>query len=179
MNPIMETREFEVRVFTEKEGGEVAAWMSLSPDALFMVSSRFEYPLAPEIFIEYMKRANPEDHKFYSVFEKKNNQHIGHFEIKNISKKHGVGTGAHIILSQKSRGKGLGQELVKLLTMVGFSVLDLNRISLSVHTINYKAISTYIKSGYIIEGLIRDVLKFEEKPYSLYQMSILRHEWKG
>jgi len=178
MNPIVETSEFEVRVFTGKESVEVVPWMSLSPEALFMVSSRFEYPLTPEIFIEYTKRANSEEHKFYSVFKKENNQHIGHFEIKNISKKHRVGTGAHIILSPKCRGKGLGQELVKLLTKVGFSVLDLHRISLSVHTINYQAISTYVKSGYIIEGLIRDVLKFEDKRYSLYQMSILRHEWK-
>lgn len=179
MNPIAQTREFEVRVFTEKEVVEVVSWMSLSSESLFMVSSRFEYPLTPEIFIEYMKRANPEDHKFYSVFERENNKHVGHFEIKNINKKHGVGTGAHIILSPKSRGKGIGQELVRLLTNVGFSILDLHRISLSVHTINYKAISTYIKSGYIIEGLIRNVLKFEDKRYSLYQMSILRHEWNG
>ena len=55
MNPIVETSEFEVRVFTGKESVEVVPWMSLSPEALFMVSSRFEYP-DPASFFPSLRR---------------------------------------------------------------------------------------------------------------------------
>jgi RimJ/RimL family protein N-acetyltransferase len=146
---------------------------------LFLISSSLTFPVKPGILVERAKSANPEEHKFYSVFLNETKDLVGYFEIKNINKAHGAGTGAHIILSPEYRGRGYGKELINLLSKIAFLELGLYRISLSVHTINKTAIAAYAKAGYSEEGLIRDVLIFDGKRYSLYQMSLLRPEWEG
>ena len=47
----------------------------------------------------------------------------------------------------------------RIIVKVGFQYLHLYRLSLSVHTSNTNAVAAYIKSGFIFEGLIRDVIK--------------------
>lgn len=170
---------FEARTFKPEDAALLASWMSTSPEDLFMLSSSLIFPLKPKTLIEIAQNANPDEHKFYSVYLVNTNTYVGHFEIKNINTRHKIGTGAHIILSQKYRGKGMGRYIVDLLNEVGFTVLDLDRLSLNVHTSNRAAIACYVLvAGYTYEGLIREVLLFNGKRYSLYQMGLLRFEYE-
>jgi len=178
MNSILATDLFEVRPFKAGDAALLASWMSASPMDLFLLSSSLTFPVKPETLIEKAERANPEEHRFYSVFLIETGKHAGHFEIKSINSKHRIGTGAHIILSPEYRDKGMGKDFVELMSKVAFTTLDLYRISLSVHTVNQAAIAAYKKAGYFSEGLLREVLLFDGKRYSLYQMSLLRSEWK-
>ena len=179
MNVIARTKLFEARSFSQVDAACVASWMSTSPMDLFMVSSSLDYPVKPETLIERAKNADPDEHKFNSVFLIENGSLAGYFEIKNINAIHKIGTSAHIILAPEYRGKGMGREFVDLISTVAFSSLGLHRISLSVHTINLAAIAVYKKAGYSVEGLLREVLLFDGKRYSLYQMSLLRWEWEN
>lgn len=179
MSTIERSRFFKARPFEPKDAATVALWMSRSPEELFMLSSSLTFPVEADTIVEYAEKTDPGTHRLYSVLLVDTDNHVGHFEIKNVNERHRIGTGAHIILSHEYRGKGMGRDLVELLTKVGFSTLDLHRISLSVHTVNRNAIAAYVKAGYIIEGLIRDVLFFDGKRYSLYQLSILRNEWEA
>ena len=179
MNSFTRTKLFEARPFGSGDAVRTASWMSTSPMDVFMVSSSLTFPVKPEILIETAKKANPREHKFCSVFLVGTDHQVGYFEIKNINERHKLGTGSNIILSPEYRGKGMGKEFVDLISEVAFSSLGLYRMSLSVHTINKPAILAYAKAGYSREGLIRDVLEFEGKRYSLYQMALLRPEWES
>lgn len=179
MKPFVRTKLFEAHPFNHEDAPKIASWMSISPMDLFMVSSALIFPVTPDILIKRVKEVHPEEHKFYSVFLIGADALSGYFEIKNINSRHGVGTGAHIILSPEYRGKGMGKDFVDLISKVAFSSLGLYRISLSVHTTNQAAITVYKKAGYSNEGLLREVLLFDGKRYSLYQMSLLRPEWES
>lgn len=179
MQELMRTKLFVVRPFCPEDASKVAAWMSTSAADLFMVSSSLAFPVTADTLIKRAKEADPDEHKFYSVFLAGSDTIAGYFEIKNINSQHSIGTGAHIILSPEYRGKGMGKDLVGLIAKVAFLSLGLYRISLSVHTTNQPAIAVYKKSGYVQEGLLREVLLFGGKRYSLYQMSLLQSEWEN
>ncbi len=61
---------------------------------------------------------------------------------------------------------------------IGFDELGLHRLSLGVFDFNHAAIRCYEKSGFVKEGLLRDVRKVEGAYWSLIEMSILENEWK-
>ena len=145
MSYLVESNLLGVREFSIKDASLLASWMSTSAMDLFMISSSLTFPVQAETLIDYSKKIKPNEHNLYSVFLKETGQHIGHFEIKNINARHKIGTAAHIVLSPEYRRKGLGYHLINLISMVGFEVLGLYRISLSVHTVNVSAIAAYVK----------------------------------
>ena len=142
-----------------------------------MFSSSLVFPLTKSQFIEYYEKNKGEAHQFYSIVSSESGDYCGHFEIKSMSRKHRVGTAAHIFLLPNYRGRGLGVELVNIILDTAFGALDLYRVGLSVHVINKRAINVYKKCGFEAEGLIRDVLEFEEERYSLLQMGLLLPAW--
>lgn len=177
-NLVIRTELFKARPFRVTDATTVASWMSVSPKDVFMLSSALTFPIKPDALIKRVKEANPKEHKFYSVFLIRTGMPVGYFEIKNINNRHSTGIGSHIILAPEYRGKGMGKDFMDLISKVAFSSLRLYRLSLSVHTINHAAVNAYKKAGYSKEGLIREVLFFQGRRYSLYQMSLLRPEWE-
>ena len=73
--------------------------------------------------------------------------------------------------------KGFGTEATKLLIEYSFDILNLNRIQLHVSTENKYAVEAYKKSGYTIEGILRQAMYHSNKYVDFYVMSILREEY--
>ena len=169
---------FTISPFKDQDAKALINWISGSEFDLFLLSSRLTHPIKLKSFNTYFNSIDQKSHKLFSVYLRETNEHVGHFEIKNINKKYGTGTGAHILLAPNHRKKGYGKHFINIVSKVGFIDLNLYRMSLSVHTINTKAVSAYIKAGYQFEGIIRDILMFKGKRYSLYQMSLLKTEWE-
>ncbi len=61
---------------------------------------------------------------------------------------------------------------------VGFGSLKLHRIGLGVYSDNISAIKCYEKSGFVTEGILRDVLRYKGNYRSMVEMSVLESEWK-
>ena len=73
--------------------------------------------------------------------------------------------------------KGYGTDTMRLIMQYGFVELNLRRISLGLHAYNERALKTYQKAGFQLEGRtrgegLRDGVRFD----SLW-MGILREEW--
>lgn len=159
----------------------LATWMSADAFDLFLTSSSLTFPVTAKALEEYHRAstAPPGTHEFLEVYHRQSGQHIGHFEIKAISRRYRTGTLAHVLLGAKEfRGKGLGKELCDLMVRYGFECRDLYRLSASVHVCNRPAVAAYVMGGFVLEGVVRDVVEFHGKRYSLYQMSILKPEWQ-
>jgi RimJ/RimL family protein N-acetyltransferase len=74
-------------------------------------------------------------------------------------------------------GHGLGTEVMKKLIRYGFEILNLNRIMLDVYESNQRAIRSYEKAGFKLEGRKRQAMYKNGKYLDVLQMSVLREEW--
>ena len=73
--------------------------------------------------------------------------------------------------------KGYGTEAMGLLLQHGFMTLNLNRIFLRVYVNNPRAIRSYEKAGFILEGRLRQAV-YQHGAYSdVLIMGVLRAEW--
>ncbi len=75
-------------------------------------------------------------------------------------------------------GKGFGTEATKEVLNYTFNNIDINRIELEVYQFNKRAINSYLKSGFIIEGTKREVHLWEGKYHNSIIMSILKSDFQ-
>lgn len=74
--------------------------------------------------------------------------------------------------------QGIGTRVMKLLLHYGFETLNLNRIALEVYDSNPRAIHTYEKAGFVLEGRKRQATYRNGKYSDVLIMSVLRSEWQ-
>jgi diamine N-acetyltransferase len=84
-----------------------------------------------------------------------------------------------IMVGDKSMwNQGLGTEAMKLLLRIGFETLNLNRIFLRVYADNVRAKRSYEKTGFVMEGTMRQAVYKKGRYGDIHIMSVLRSEWK-
>ncbi|WP_280697080.1 GNAT family protein [Kitasatospora sp. GP82] len=84
-----------------------------------------------------------------------------------------------IALAPSGQNRGLGTEALRLIVGYGFEQLGLHRISLGVFAFNPRAIHSYEKAGFVVEGVQRDALHYDGAWVDQVVMSILAPEWEG
>lgn len=75
------------------------------------------------------------------------------------------------------RGKGRGEEIMKLLLEYCFTFMHMERVSLDYYTGNRPAMALYEKLGFTHEGVARHATKKDGRYYDLNLMSMLRTEF--
>jgi RimJ/RimL family protein N-acetyltransferase len=75
-------------------------------------------------------------------------------------------------------GKGYGSEAMQLILKYAFTELNLHRVQLTVFDYNPRAIHSYEKCGFRVEGKEPDVMLREGKRWDVINMGILRSEWE-
>lgn len=73
--------------------------------------------------------------------------------------------------------KGYGSDMMKLCQQYVFAELGLQRLSLGLHEYNPRALRSYEKCGFRLEGRTRKEVLREGKRYDSLWMGILREEW--
>jgi RimJ/RimL family protein N-acetyltransferase len=73
--------------------------------------------------------------------------------------------------------KGIGTETAQLLVAYAFDVLNLNRVWLGVNSENLAALTTYERTGFTREGLLRDDVYRNGRYYDVVRMGLLRREY--
>jgi RimJ/RimL family protein N-acetyltransferase len=82
-----------------------------------------------------------------------------------------------ILLGPRGRDRGLGTEATRLIIGYGFERLGLHRIELLVYAFNPRARRVYEKVGFVVEGVLRDALRWDAGWVDATVMSILATEW--
>jgi RimJ/RimL family protein N-acetyltransferase len=86
----------------------------------------------------------------------------------------------HITIGEKDAwGHGYGTEATQLMLEHAFSRLGLHRIGLSVFAFNDRAIRSYQKAGFSIEGRAREAIWRGGRFWDEVTMSILDTEWRA
>jgi RimJ/RimL family protein N-acetyltransferase len=84
------------------------------------------------------------------------------------------------VIGEKSLwNMGYGTEVMRLMLKHGFNTLNLNRIALEVYENNPRAIRSYEKAGFFLEGRKRQGMYKNGRYIDIFLMSVLRSEWQG
>jgi RimJ/RimL family protein N-acetyltransferase len=79
--------------------------------------------------------------------------------------------------SRADWGKGYGTDAMKIALRFAFHELNLRRVTLTVFEYNPRAIRSYEKVGFKLEGRRRDIILKDGKRWDILFMGILREEW--
>lgn len=128
---------------------------------------------------EVYKEANFSENNIVMIIEDKNNKPIGVvglYCINWIIKK----SEFRILIGETDYyGKGYGTEATKLILNYGFNRLNLETIYLGVNEENISAYKTYLKAGFVKEGVRRNFVYNNGKYYNSVMMSILKDEYNS
>ena len=85
----------------------------------------------------------------------------------------------HITIGERDAwGRGYGTEATDLMLEHAFEQLGLHRVGLSVFSFNERAIASYRKSGFVVEGTLRQAIWRDGRFWDEHEMGILADEWR-
>lgn len=84
-----------------------------------------------------------------------------------------------ILIGPAGQGRGLGTEATRLIVGYGIEEIGLHRISLGVYAFNPRARRAYEKAGFVVEGRLRDALRWDGEWVDEIVMSVLASDWKA
>jgi L-threonylcarbamoyladenylate synthase len=113
----------------------------------------------------------------FSVHTLADDKLIGFVAFDGISWQHGDTFVAIGIGDPAYRGNGYGTDAMRVMLRYGFLELNLQRVQLNVFSYNERAIKSYCKAGFIIEGCMRGMLRRDGQRWDFVYMSVLRAEW--
>jgi ribosomal-protein-alanine N-acetyltransferase len=82
-----------------------------------------------------------------------------------------------ISLDRSVWGQGCGTDAMKILVGVIFTEMNLHKVKLNVIANNPRAIRSYEKVGFQVDGHLRDDIFRAGKYFDLIEMSLLRRDW--
>lgn len=84
----------------------------------------------------------------------------------------------HITIGERDAwGQGYGTEAAELMLWLAFERIGLHRVGLTVFSFNERAIRSYEKAGFRVEGRLREAIARDDRYWDEVQMGILRDEW--
>ena len=144
-------------------------------------------PLGDEAYLTYgLERAQQDvseavqrqDHIF-TIVEKSSNRPIGRCLLFGVNLVDRCGMVGIFIGERDSRGKGYGQEAMRLLLDFGFNLLNLHNIMLGVFAFNERAIRSYQSLGFHEIGRRRETRWIGGKAYDAILMDMLEEEFRA
>lgn len=150
----------EIVAFYNRVGGETS-YLSFEKD---------EYPLTVEQQKEALEADSKDDQQFM-LLVKEDGEIIALGTMNTshkIKAKHVTELG--IVVQKLSQSKGVGTELMKRLIKWARNEPNITKIRLDTRADNVKAVSLYLRLGFIIEGTLKNETLWNGQYYDLYVM---------
>jgi RimJ/RimL family protein N-acetyltransferase len=130
-----------------------------------------------EIQLFFNSRLLAPDALAYAIHERTTNRLVGFTTFSSLDADNGSVL-FHITIGERDCwGRGLGTETTELMLAHAFERLKLHRVGLTVFAFNRRAIRSYEKSGFRIEGRLREAIVREGRYWDEVQMGMLRQDW--
>lgn len=149
---------------------EYARLLSTGPAQLYSVKASTE-------FFEKLMDPNQMEVFHFTIHTLEDDRLIGDVSLEIIDWNHrdaytGIGLG-----EPEDWGKGYGTEAMQLALQYAFTELNLHRVTLNVFEYNPRAIRSYEKAGFTVEGRLRKFLLRDGRRWDLIYMGILKSDW--
>lgn len=131
--------------FTAADYANLIAWVDSEEMLMQFAGPAFTFPLTAE---QLDLSLNDQNRTAFRVVLIETNATIGHAEV--YLKEHSTHIGRVLIGDQQYRGKGLGQQIIRLLLDFSFSHLNRSTAELNVFDFNTSAIKCYEKVGFTV-----------------------------
>ncbi len=104
-------------------------------------------------------------------------EYIGGCGAHEIDWKNSKATVGIMIGSKKYLSRGYGTDAMKVLINFIFNEMNINKISLNVYAFNERAVKSYKKCGFIVEGVLRQEIFKNGNYHDELRMALLRGDW--
>ena len=157
---------------TRADGPQLFAW--INDPALVRFSAAYR-PVHEPSHAEWLRSlAHRDDAVAFAIRVKKGRRLIGVCQLAGISRVHRSADLQIRIGDERWRGRGIGTEAVRLLVDFAFRDLNLHRVSLQVFRSNARAVRSYERAGFAVEGLLRDAAHVDGRYVDVLVMAVLR-----
>ncbi len=133
-------------------------------------------PQQIQLFLEKEQSEDPTAISF-SVRTLADDRMIGFVVFDGINWQHGDTFVAIGVGDPDYRGRGYGTDAMRVMLRFGFQELNLHRIQLNAFSYNERAIKSYLKAGFVLEGRARGMLLRDGQRWDFVYMGVLRKEW--
>ncbi len=163
----------------EKEYVDIALKYVNDYDTSSNLVSAIPFPLRHDDELKFYEKINPFSKGEYNfaILKKDTKEYIGGCGINEVDWKNSFCT-VGIFLGKPFWNKGYGTDAMRTLVDFIFNEMSLNKIRLFVFEFNKRAVRSYEKSGFKVEGILRKQIFRNGKFYDVYAMGILRREWQ-
>ncbi len=115
----------------------------------------------------------------YAIVVRASGRLIGSTTFSNLDPDNGT-TLFHISIGERDAwGDGYGTEAAELMLWLAFERIGLHRVALSVFGFNSRAIRSYEKAGFVLEGRHREAILRDGRRWDELTMGILASEWRA
>lgn len=170
-----------LKPFERSDFQQLIDWINTEELLIKWSGSLFSFPLTIESLEWYISDTNvinESDAFVYKAVDEETGETVGHISLGGLSWKNRASRISRVLVGNTAtQGKGICQQMTKAVLKIGFQELGLHRISLGVYENNKAALNCYLKSGFNIEGVARDILWFNNEFLSMIEMGILEDEW--
>lgn len=171
-----------LETFERNDFQQLINWIDTEELLIKWSGSLFSFPLTNKSLDWYIRDSNipgESDAFIFKAVEVENNVVVGHISLGGLSWKNRSSRISRVLVSPGALQRGICQHMVKAVLKIGFEELGLHRIGLGVYENNKAALNCYLKCGFNIEGVSRDILWYNQEYLSMVEMAILEDEWKA
>ncbi|MBK8611153.1 MAG: GNAT family N-acetyltransferase [Chitinophagaceae bacterium] len=172
-----------LELFDRSDFQQLMNWIETEELMIKWSGSLFSFPLTMESlewYIDGSNILNQSDAFSYKAIDTDTGAVVGHISLGGLSWKNRSSRISRVLVGDRAyHGKGVCQQMTKAVLKIGFEELGLHRISLGVYENNKAALNCYLKAGFSIEGVARDILWFNNEYLSMIEMGILENEWRN
>lgn len=161
-----------------KEDACLAKEFLNDPEMKLNLSPGVPYPFTLEDEEKWVATNSAMNDKYSFAIETKDTcEYIGGCGINEVDWKNSCVTVGIVIGNKKYLGKGYGTDAMNVLLSFIFDEMNIHKVNLNVYAFNERAIKSYIKCGFVTEGVLRQEIFKNGKYHDEIKMGLLRQEW--
>ena len=113
----------------------------------------------------------------FAVETLEDSRYIGSCSVNKVDWKNSIVEVGIAITDSDYLSRGYGTDAMKTLIRFIFNEMNIHKVKLGVYSFNKRAIRSYEKCGFRVEGVLRDEIYREGKYHDIITMGILRDEF--
>ena len=169
----------KVRLREYRKEDITKAWKYINdPETKKLLNPRIPFPITLDEETKWIEGlSSSKDEYNFAIETLEDEKYIGGCGINAVDWKNSVATVGIFIGDKECWGKGYGTDAMKVLMTFVFEQMNIHKIKLNVFSYNERAIKSYEKCGFKVEGRLRQELFRDGKYCDELVMGILKEEY--